>query len=454
MGKAGANLGTTEPTEENGPPTTQRSMSVLHSPDLERVNQTFPVRGKISLGRSGGEGLDVPIDDKLLSRKHATIALEKGHYVIEDHDSRNGSFVNGKRIRGQQRLHGDCIVRLGVSVFELSREADLDNVDRVEVGSEHEPLLGRSTAFRQLMRDVDSVTHTSSALLISGEVGTGRALAAQRIHHVTRDDEPFVIVQCGGLPAQVASATLFGRTSGTPHPDERPDVGESGLFGEAASGILLLSGVEQLSGEVQQMVREALVERAFTPVGGTKPQPLDARVMSTTTVNLQGMTELGEFDSRLYELLSEQRLDVPSLRSRRCDVPVLLRHYLSTAEPAPTFDWSATCIEKMLLYDWPMNISELRDVARRFTRLTEDVTTLRSAHLPKEIRRRSRQVTEDTLRASAVTVQTVPSRKELVAMLTKFEGSLALLSSHYAKSPLHVTRWLKRHDLNASDFDQ
>jgi transcriptional regulator with PAS, ATPase and Fis domain len=106
----------------------------------------------------------------------------------------------------------------------------------------------------------------------------------------------------------------------------------------------------------------------------------------------------------------------------------------------------------LLLYDWPLNVRELRSVARRLTMVEGDITMLRSAHLPKEIRRRVHMPTEDALRASAIQVHVAPSRHELQQMLEEYGGDVQKVAEHYAKDRRHVYRWLTRHDLSASDY--
>jgi transcriptional regulator with GAF, ATPase, and Fis domain len=144
---------------------------------------------------------------------------------------------------------------------------------------------------------------------------------------------------------------------------------------------------------------------------------------------------------------------VPPLRERRADIPLLARHYLQLLAPERRFDWSATFLEKLALYDWPTNVRELRTVMHRLTLLEADVTTLRSAHLPKEIRKRYSEPDEDWRRASAITIHSPPTREELVQLLSRYNGDLTGLAHHYAKDRRVIKQWLKRHDLDPDDFD-
>lgn len=448
----------TEPAVPSGgaPMSRPRTLAVLHTPDVDLRDRTIPIGERVSIGRKGGADVDVEIGDRLLSRLHATIECgpQGQTYFINDHDSRNGSFVDGKRIKGRRRLRDGAIVRLGVSVFELSCEHDLDEITSAEVGDDDERLVGRSEAFRRVITDIERVADSDEPLLIIGEMGTGKSMVARRLHHVAKRGGSMVSVKCGGLPPGLAAASLFGRAEGTPPlPDERRDLDGKGLFHAARGGTLLLDELEQLDREVQKLLLSALDTGEYTPLGADNPVAVDTRVVAASSANLEATVDYGDFDQKLYDVFAVNALELPSLRSRRCDVPVLLKHFLSLAAPGRSFDWSPTCLEKMLLYDWPMNIAELRGVVERFALLDDDVSTLRSAHLPKEIRRRYRQITEDALRASAISVQSAPSREELRALLKKFGGDVSFLARYYAKDRLHVNKWLSRHDLEASDYE-
>jgi hypothetical protein len=217
---------------------------------------------------------------------------------------------------------------------------------------------------------------------------------------------------------------------------------------------------------LEKLFEDAAFLHAFDPAGaraGTEPLAEDwhwvrepmttlVRVVACSAANLEAAVQAGAFSRALFERLAACALEMPSLRDRRRDIPLLAQHFLKVEAPARRFDWSATCLEKLLLYDWPGNVRELHNVMRRLTLVDDDVTVLRSAHLPKEIRKRLRTASEDSLRYSAITVHAVPSRAELARLLEEYEGNVARVAEHYAKDRRHVYRWLTRHDLSAADF--
>ena len=254
-----------------------------------------------------------------------------------------------------------------------------------------------------------------------------------------------ITVSCGSGP----TLRLVDLVGGV---DEDDDAPLDGFLAGAAGGTLVLDEVDLLEPSLQQALLELLETKRYTPVGKDEERELAARVVATTCANLEAAVDAGVFLRELHEILAVHAVDVPPLRSRRSDIPLLAQHFLRLEEPNRRFDWSATFLEKLLLYDWPMNIRELRTVMRRLTMVEEEITTLRSAHLPKDIRRRVRMPSEDALRASAIQVHVVPSREELAEMLERHAGDVQQLADHYAKDRRHVYRWLSRHDLSVNDF--
>jgi len=203
---------------------------------------------------------------------------------------------------------------------------------------------------------------------------------------------------------------------------------------------------------LQHAVLRLLETGSYSQPGTGREITSQARIIASSSANLAAAVQAGALLAELHERLAPSCIEMPSLRTRRQDIPLLARHFLQLESPDRHFDWSATCLEKLLLYDWPINIRELHNVMRRMTLVDDEVSTLRSAHLPKEIRKRVRSRTDDALRASAITVHVVPSRAELEDLLERYGGNVARLAEHYAKDRRHIRRWLSRHDLAASDY--
>jgi DNA-binding NtrC family response regulator len=423
-----------------------RSLTVLHSVDPDLDGRVLAIGKGICVGRVEQDGVDVAVADRLLSRKHATIKPlgTSEVYEIIDHESRNGSFVDGVRVQRSHLTEG-TIVRLGINVFELTADPiDAAKAESTALGGDRDALVGRSVPFLKMRARLDDVASGDEPVVFVGEAGTGKSVAASYVHKMYACEGPLVAVSCGSGPT-LGEMDLFG--------GKRPD-GEmiDGYCATANNGCLLFEEVDLIDAELQPKLLEMLKTGKYTPVGTDEPRELNARVLASTGADLGAAVEAGAFEEDLFRALAKTEIQMPALRMRRSDIPSLAQHFLRIEEPKRTFDWSATFLEKLLLYDWPLNVRELRTVMRRLTMVEDEVTTLRSAHLPKEIRKRVRMPSEDALRASAIQVHVVPSRDELRKMLERHSGDVQRIAEHYAKDRRHVYRWLTRHDLSAGDF--
>jgi DNA-binding NtrC family response regulator len=421
------------------------SLVVLHTPDPALRARVISIGEGVTIGRNA-ESVSVPINDRLLSRRHATVAPVPGTRICElvDHESRNGSFVEGLRVTRTHLTRGS-IIRLGVTIFELSNECEDNDETLDDDFDEREPLLGRSSSFREVLGSLARAATNDKPVTIIGESGTGKKRVARHLHHSSARGGRFVVAHCGGS-VRLTETQLFGGA------DSIEATAAEGFVPMALGGTLLLDEADLLEPQLQEKILSLLETNSYTPVGTGESKRADVRVVACSAANLEAAVQAGAFSKALHERLSGHVLELPALRDRRRDIPLLAQHFLRLEAPARRFDWSATCLEKLLLYDWPGNIRELHNVTRRLTLVDDDVTTLRSAHLPKEIRKRLRSASEDSLRYSAITVHAVPSRAELARLLEEYEGNVARVAEHYAKDRRHVYRWLTRHDLSAADF--
>jgi DNA-binding NtrC family response regulator len=437
-----------KPTGETGAKRSEtkgRSLTVLYSADPRMRDRIIPIGDKLVVGRQAVEGVGLAVDDRLLSRTHASISPsgKSGLYELVDHQSRNGSFVEGARVQRAQIADG-AIIRLGVTVFELTRD-DPENAPAEANLGEREAFLGRSIAFRDARALLDAAASDDSPVVIVGEAGVGKSLAAAYVHRQSGRRGPFTVVSCGSGGTRLTERDLLGGVAADGRTIE-------GYCKAAEGGTLVLDEVDLLAPGLQRTLLGVLTEKKHTPVGGGEEQPFTARIIASTGANLEAAVQAGVFERALHAQLAGHLVEIPSLRTRRSDVPLLARHFLRIEEPQKSFEWSATFLEKLLLYDWPLNVRELRTVMRRLTMVEDGSTTLRSAHLPKEIRKRVTMPSEDALRASAITVHVAPSREELHRMLQRFDGDVERLAEHYAKDRRHIYRWLTRHDLSVSDY--
>ncbi|MEM1033887.1 MAG: sigma 54-interacting transcriptional regulator [Myxococcota bacterium] len=414
------------------------ALVVVTSGDRAWRRRIVPLGDGFTVGRSPDAGAEIVIEDKLLSRRHAT--LEMGPPLrLTDHGSRNGSFVDGVRVEAAT-LHPGSVVRLGVSVAVVDRD-ERSHLPEVPVGK-RDRMVGQSRAFSALVAHLRAIAEAPSPVVVVGEAGSGKSLVATELHRRSGRPGPLAVVGCRAAGAPLTLRDLIGEAGGP-----------GGYFAGTADGTLVFEEVDLLAPDLQERLADALETRSFRAGGADTTTPFSARVIVTTSANLETARKAGALSSRLYAQLGATQISIPPLRERRVDIPVLARHFLALEEPKRTLDWSPTFLEKLLVHGWPGNERALRALMRRLTMVEDEVTTLRSAHLPSELQAPDPGGSEDALRASAISVHHVaPSRDELRAVLSRCAGEVQRVADHFGKDRRHVYRWLLRHDLSAADF--
>jgi DNA-binding NtrC family response regulator len=221
-------------------------------------------------------------------------------------------------------------------------------------------LVGNSVAMRSLERTIYSLRHNESHVLIHGESGTGKELVARAIQASSpRATGIFVPVDCGALPETIIESELFGHEKGA----FTGAVGSAGLFREADEGTLFLDEVGEIPLNVQAKLLRALQHKEVRPVGSSTTVPIDIRVISATHRNLEEMVAEGGFRMDLFYRLNVVRIEIPPLRARREDIPLLVHHFLRKhgREDSPVTGIEDTALEALVAVDWPGNVRELEN---------------------------------------------------------------------------------------------
>jgi len=226
-------------------------------------------------------------------------------------------------------------------------------------------LLGNSALMRQIRGTITKLGQTGASVLISGESGTGKELAARLIHaRSQRASGPFVAVNCGAIPHELMESEFFGHKRGsfTGATDDK-----QGLFHAAAGGTLFLDEVAELPSSMQVKLLRALQEKAVRPVGDTRERPVDVRVVSASHKNLEHLVEQRAFRQDLFYRINTIILDVPPLRARREDIPLLARHFAAEFASAggPPITLTDECLDTLQRMDLPGNVRELRGLVER-----------------------------------------------------------------------------------------
>ncbi|RXZ45517.1 sigma-54-dependent transcriptional regulator [Crenobacter cavernae] len=227
-------------------------------------------------------------------------------------------------------------------------------------------IIGVSSAIDRLRRLIADVADTSANVLIHGETGTGKELVARCLHDAsTRQGKHFVAINCGGLPENLFESEIFGHEAGAFTGASKRRVGK---IEHAAGGTLFLDEIESMPMAMQIKLLRVLQERTLERLGSNALIPIDTRVVAATKADLKELGEQGRFRTDLYYRLNVVTLDLPPLRERREDVPILFEHFVIQA--ALRFEREAPPIEPsdlaaLIAYPWPGNVRELRNLAER-----------------------------------------------------------------------------------------
>ncbi len=229
-----------------------------------------------------------------------------------------------------------------------------------------ESMLGQSTAMQRVFDLIGDVAPADSTVLILGETGTGKGLAARAIHsHSSRCEGPYVVVNCGAIPEHLMESELFGHQKGA-FTDAKET--KRGRLEMAHGGTLFLDEIGEIGMRMQIDLLRVLEDRVFYRVGGTQPMEADFRVIAATNRDLAQAIREGAFREDLYYRLNVVSFTMPPLRRRKEDIPLLADHFLGrfTQEAhRPVDAVSREAMDEMMLYDWPGNVRELQNAIER-----------------------------------------------------------------------------------------
>jgi len=325
--------------------------------------------GRVVIGVS--PKADFVLSDKTVSRFHCEVAIEGERVVIRDLESGNGTFVNGTSIlhahliAGSRLTLGHTEIEFGVASEPMELELSSEN----RFGS----MVGESTAMRAGFALLERAARTDATLLLTGETGTGKEVAAESVHERSaRKRGPFVVVDCGAIPARLMESELFGHEKGafTGAISARP-----GAFEAAHGGTIFLDEVGELESELQPKLLRVLERRHVKRVGATQYVPVDVRVIAATNRNLHAEVNAKRFRSDLYYRLAVIEVRLPSLRERREDLPLLVEHILSSLGASDRKEAhmlrTEACRVALARHPWPGNVRELRNYVERALALAD-----------------------------------------------------------------------------------
>ncbi|MBF0457912.1 MAG: sigma 54-interacting transcriptional regulator [Nitrospirae bacterium] len=268
-------------------------------------------------------------------------------------------------------------------LYDVSEVYGLRNLLKGKAG--FQDMIGKSQAIEKVFAQIKSIAGFPWTVLIEGETGTGKELAARAIHSLGhRKDKPFIAVNCAGLTDSLLTSQLFGHTRGA---FTGAVSSHKGVFETAEGGTVFLDEIGDISVNVQANLLRFLESHEITVLGESISKTVDVRIITATNKNLSGEVQKGAFRADLLYRIRVARIALPPLRARREDIPLLASHFLSEAAAfsgKTITEISTGAMALLLAYSWPGNVRELRSTVD-FAVIHADTPVIRPADLPREI---------------------------------------------------------------------
>ncbi|MBI2897082.1 MAG: sigma 54-interacting transcriptional regulator [Deltaproteobacteria bacterium] len=415
---------------------------------LVRVS-TGPDRGKEILLEEGTllvgshPDNDFVLTDTTVSRYHLELRLLPSGIQARDHGSRNGTRFQGSKIEAIVMPPMGGALKLGDTELQIV-PSDVAVPLPPSEADHFGDLLGKSLSMREAFAVLERVATSPSTVMLEGETGTGKELAARGLHDASqRAKAPFVVVDCSAANPNLLLAELFGHTAGAFTGADRE---RTGLIESSNGGTLFLDEIGELPVDLQPQLLRVLERHEVRRIGEATMRPVDFRLIAATNRDLDEEVKNGRFRTDLFYRIAVVRVRLPPLRERRDDIPMLIRHILSRSRSgAGTFEPSREMIGAMMAYDWPGNVRELRNVVER------------GLHLPIESldgKRRSRTSSPDEVlhlpfkEAKGKLVDTF-EREYLLHLLKRHGGNVSRAAEEAGIERNYVHRLMKKHGMGS-----
>ena len=335
------------------------AVEVVAGPDAGTVVPLAP--GSLVVGKE--VGCDLVLTDTAVSRRHLEIAVTPERVEVRDLGSKNGSFYLGARFDVIQVAPGS---QIQIGVTQLAIVTAAERALPLHPENHFGRLLGGTAAMRRVFAALARLAPLDVGLLVTGETGTGKDLAAQAVHDASpRAAKPFVICDLGAIPASLIEAELFGAVRGayTGADRDRP-----GVFEQADGGTLFLDEIGELALELQPRLLRLLESSSVKRVGDKGYRHFDVRVLAATNRDLSAEVEARRFRPDLFHRLAVAEVRIPPLRERLADIPLLVDGVmadLAAGSGAPRKSVPPETLAALAAYPWPGNVRQLRNVLER-----------------------------------------------------------------------------------------
>ena len=259
----------------------------------------------------------------------------------------------------------------GLSAWRL-RQQNQQLTEQLSEQQQLVELIGHAPCMQQLFQRINRISASHATVLISGESGTGKELAARALHQLSGRKGPFIAINCGAIPEQLAEAELFGAEKGAYTGAHQS---KAGKFEAANGGTLFLDEVAELPAALQAKLLRLLQEGKVTRLGSHQEISLDVRLIAASHQDLAQAVQEGRFREDLFYRLNVVPLHMPALRERREDIPRLIQHFLQKSQQRyqlPAAELSKAALRQLMDYSWPGNVRELANRIERFVLLADE----------------------------------------------------------------------------------
>ncbi len=411
---------------------------VLHAENPAAAGARYSLRGadQVVIGRGPVRGahpvadgaLRIDLPDGRVSVEHARLERGLGRWTIADLGSKNGLFVDGLRLERHALTDGNWL-EIGHTFLRFR--------DPVDAGEDAE---GGRTVVPAVQAELDNVRQVADKnvpVLLFGETGVGKGVLARALHEQSRRSGPFVVINCGAIPATLVEATLFGHRHGafSGAVEDRP-----GVVASADGGTLLLDEIGDLPLPQQAALLRVVQEKEVVPVGETRPRKVDVRFVASTHHDLDALVQKERFRADLLARLAGVRIALPPLRERIEDLGILAAAILGGAG-APRCTLARDAAWALCRYRWPFNVRELEQALTAALALSPS-GQIGLTQLPEALRAaRPVAVDRDLVR-----------RAQLVACLREHGGNLAAVARALKTSRPQIHRLLERFGIDPPEY--
>ena len=342
-------------------------------------------------------------------------------------------------------------------VFEQQRLKEENRYLRSEVLGKYtvENIISQSPKMERVFQLIANVAMTDSTVMIQGETGTGKELVARAIHFGSkRKRKNFVAINCGALADNLLESELFGHEKGSFTGAIRQKIGK---FELADQGTLFLDEIGNVSPAMQMKLLRVLQERQFERVGGTRTLETDVRIIAATNEDLEQAVEQGRFREDLYYRINVIPINLPPLRQRKEDIPLLAQHFVEKHGRRRIHAISDEAIHALMTYDWPGNVRELENIIERSI-ILERGSELVNIDLPNKVHRKTSEnglldfnedLPLDQVRDQAIDLV---EKEYLKRILARCHGSIKRVAEHTGLTTRSIHGKMKKFDLRKEDF--